>query len=366
MRILHILNHARLGNGIVNVAVDLACTQSELGHHVAIAALPDNTAPILEKYQVQQIYFDQTRTPLNILKAAFRLIQIIHEFQPDIVHAHMMTGVVLAKILRAGRSYRLVSTVHNDFQKSAILMGFADRVIAVSQSVAELMQKRGISQHKLRVVLNGTVGSPRTGFLDRCEPKELQHPAITTVAGMFLRKGVNYLIEAFAKVAPDFPDAHLYLVGTGDAIDQFKALANQLDCRDRIHFEGHHFVPESYLVSTDIFVLASRQEPFGLVLTEAREAGCAVVATQVGGMPEALEQGAAGLLVPPQDSEALAAVLRQLLGDPNMLRHWQHQAKQNLHQWTVKRVNQQTLDVYNELLEQQGNASSKITEKTNA
>jgi hypothetical protein len=76
------------------------------------------------------------------------------------VHAHMMTGVVLARALRVGFGYAVVSTVHNEFQRSAVLMGCADRVIAVSKAVAQSMARRGIPQNKLRVVNNGTLGSP--------------------------------------------------------------------------------------------------------------------------------------------------------------------------------------------------------------
>jgi glycosyltransferase involved in cell wall biosynthesis len=346
MRILHILNHARLGNGIVNVAVDLACAQAELGHSVAIASLPDNSAPILQRYGVQHFPCDQTRSPINLVKALARFLEIVQEFKPDIVHAHMMTGIVLAKLVQLRHSYALVSTVHNVYQSSSILMGLADRVIAVSQSVADLMQQRGVPTHKLRVVLNGTIGSPRIGAVS--QPQALHHPAITTVAGMFVRKGVNYLIEGFAAVAPQFPEAHLYLVGTGDALEQFQALADQFECRDRIHFEGHQPAPQGYLMATDIFVLASLRESCPLVLSEAREAGCAIISTNVDGNPEALDKGQAGILVPSQSSDAIAEALTTLLSDAETLQTWRTKATQNLDYLNVARVNQDTLAVYQE------------------
>lgn len=351
MRVLHILNHVQeIGNGIVNVAVDLACLQAKAGHEVAIASAGGEYEELMARYGVRHFKLDQTRTPINLLKATARYRAIAQEFQPDIVHAHMMTGVVLARALRAGFGYAVVSTVHNEFQRSAVLMGWADRVIAVSKAVAQSMARRGIPQNKLRVVNNGTLGSPRTRQLQEYQPMPLQRPAIATVAGMYQRKGIAELIEAFAQIASEFPDAHLYLVGNGPDREMFEAQAQSTAVSDRIHFEGFQSEPQRYLLATDIFVLASHREPFGLVISEAREAGCAIIASNVDGIPEALDDGQAGMLVLPSNSQSLATALSQLLKDPKMLQRWKDQAQQNLQGLTTERVNKETLSVYCELI----------------
>jgi glycosyltransferase involved in cell wall biosynthesis len=351
MRILHILNHVQeIGNGIVNVAVDLACLQAKAGHELGVASAGGEYEELLTRYGARHFKLDQTRKPINLLKAASRYRTIVQEFQPDIVHAHMMTGVVLARILRAKTRYGLVSTVHNEFQRSAVLMGLADCVIAVSNAVSCSMTRRGIPHKKLRVVCNGTLGSPRSRPLNEYLPLPLKRPAIATVAGMYRRKGIAELIDAFAQIALDFPDAHLYLIGNGPDRALFEAQAQNTPVADRIHFEGFQPEPQRYLLATDIFVLASHREPFGLVLSEAREAGCAIIATDVDGIPEALDGGQAGLLVPPADSQALAAALVQLLSDPNVLHTWKKQAQHNLDWLTAGRVNEETLAVYRELL----------------
>lgn len=351
MRILHILNHVQdIGNGIVNVAVDLACLQAKAGHHVSVASVGGEYEDLMERYGVRRFKLDQARKPINLIQAARRYRVAIGEFQPDIVHAHMMTGVVLAHVLRYGANYALVSTVHNEFQRSAILMGLADRVIAISKAVAQSMARRGVPQTKLRVVCNGTLGSPRTRQLSEYHPMPLQRPAIATVAGMYHRKGIAELIDAFAKIAVEFPQAHLYLVGNGPDRPLFEARAQNTPVADRIHFEGFQREPQRFLLSTDIFVLASHREPFGLVLSEAREAGCAIIASGVDGIPEALDGGQAGLLVPPGDNQALATAMAQLLSDPSLMQEWKAKAQHNLEWLTVERVNQETLAVYRELL----------------
>lgn len=357
MRILHILNHVReIGNGIVNVAVDLACLQAKNNHDVAVASAGGEYETLLTKYGVKHFELDQTRTPINLIDATRRYRRIIKEFQPDIVHAHMMTGVVLGRVLKASADYALIATVHNEFQRSAILMGLADRVIAVSHAVAKSMARRGIPEQKLRVVSNGTLGSVRTRSIKEYSPVELQHPAIATVAGMYQRKGISELIEAFAQIAADFPQAHLYIVGNGPEKQIFEEKAQATGFSDacggqrqRIHFAGFQPEPQRYLLAADIFVLASHRDPSPLVIPEAREAGCAIIATNVDGIPEALDHGRAGILVPAKDSPALANALTKLLSQPSLLHHWQDQAKQNIDRLTVGRVNQETLAIYSEL-----------------
>jgi glycosyltransferase involved in cell wall biosynthesis len=354
MSILHITNHVQeIGNGIVNVAVDLACLQAKNGYQVAIASASGGYEPLLDRYGVRHFHLDQSRQPLNLIKAIWNFRQIIQKFQPDIVHAHMMTGVVLAGILKESYGYNLVSTVHNEFQRSAVLMGLADRVIAVSHAVADSMVRRGIPSDKLRVISNGTLGSPRHRPLADYQPIPLQRPAITAVAGMYYRKGIAELITAFSKIAKDFPEAHLYLVGNGPDRSNFEAMAQYLPFSNRIHFEGFQPEPQRYMLATDIFVLPSHCESFGLVLTEAREAGCAIIASDVDGIPETLDKGQAGLLIPPKDSDALAQALAQLLSDPIQLYKWQRRSQQNLERFSAIRVSEETLTVYRELVSSQ-------------
>jgi glycosyltransferase involved in cell wall biosynthesis len=102
--------------------------------------------------------------------------------------------------------------------------------------------------------------------------------------------------------------------------------------------------------SADVFVLASRRDSFGLVLLEAREAECAIVASDVDGIPEALNGGTAGMLVPPQNAQALAEALRQMLRDPNLRDAWRRRASENLAGFSVERMASEVTEVYRELL----------------
>jgi glycosyltransferase involved in cell wall biosynthesis len=353
MRILHIVNHLQnVGNGITNSVVDLACLQAQAGHKVAVIANHGDYEDLLKRYGVNYFQRKQKLTkPFHHLEALLQYWKFWQTFQPEIVHAHLPREVVLAWLLKIRFKHILVSTVHCEWQKRAVLHRLADVVIAVSQGVADLMNRRGIERKQLRIIQNGTIGSPRNKPIREYEPQALQHPAITTVAGMFIRKGIAELISAFMEIADEFSQAHLYLVGNGPDRPKFEAQVEQSLIANRIHFEGFQAEPQSYLLSTDIFVLASHKDPSPLVIPEAREAGCAIIGTAVDGIPEALDLGQAGLLVPPENSQQLAMTLRQLLSDPHLLSTWQERALTNIERLSAQRVCQDTLSVYQQALE---------------
>jgi glycosyltransferase involved in cell wall biosynthesis len=351
MRIIHILNHIlNVGNGIVNVAVDLACAQSRSGHSVAIVSSGGHYELLLKDFNVQHFHLDQKRRPQNLLTISTRYRKIIREFNPDIVHAHMMTGVLISKVFKINFEYKIISTIHNEFQRSSILMGVADHVVAVSEAVSISMQKRGISPHKIHVVRNGTIGSPRTKPISQYSPANLSRPSITTVAGMYRRKGIYELIQAFILIADKFSSAHLYLVGDGPDRILFEDQANKSPFADRIHFEGFKPEPQGYLRSTDIFVLASHKDPSPLVIPEAREAGCAIIATNVDGIPEALNYGAAGCLIEPKSISDLSNILEKMLGSPLFLESQRKASMSDLEYLNISRVNDEITIVYNKAL----------------
>jgi glycosyltransferase involved in cell wall biosynthesis len=348
-----LLNHIEeIGNGIVNVTVDLACTQARGANEVCVASAGGRYEALLARYGVRHFDLDQTRNPSNLFKASRRYLAIVRELRPDIVHVHMMTGAVIAKGLKGGVGYSLVATVHNAFQRSSILMSLGDRVIAVSEAVAQSMRRRGVAGSKIRVVRNGTLGSPRLHPIEDYRPAALQGKAIVAVAGMYWRKGIGELLAAFEGVASRFPDAHLYLVGDGPDRLQMEDLARRSVAASRIHFEDFQKEPQRYMLAADVFVLPSHRESFSLVITEAREAGCAIVASDVDGIPEALDGGNAGVLVPPRDVSSLEAALVAILSDPEEKAKWRRLASQNLQMYSVNRMAQETEAVYLKLLQE--------------
>lgn len=346
MRILHLLNHTRRFNGHVHAAVDLACAQRELGHEVMIASAGGHFDELLAKNGVETIIIDQRRTPWVLAQAAYRLRQLIARRRFDVVHAHMMTSAVIAAPVCALQRVPLVTTVHNAFERSAVLMGLGRRVIAVSDAVAVSMRNRGVPGSCLTVVLNGTIGTARAKSRSGAKAL-LEGPAIVFVGGLHARKGVSDLLSAFAKVRLLHPLARLHLVGDGPARAEYTEMARALG-GEAIIFHGAQEDPYAFMLAADVFVLPSHADPAPLVLSEAREAGCAIVATSVDGIPEMLEDGQAGLLVPPRDAEALAEAIIGLINDRPRLEQLRARSQFRIERMTIGRVARETISVYEE------------------
>ena len=355
MRLLHILNHlSDRGNGIINLAVDLALEQRALGHTVAFVCGGGGHEAILKSHGIEHFDLHQSKSLVTAVPGLFRLRSVLHHFKPDIVHAHMRMGLLLAWPWCKLSSIPIVAHLHNVHDRESLLMGIADRVIAVSEAVSQDMERQGIKKRKLRVVLNGTLDSPRLQSFSTIEPAQLEHPAITTVAGLYERKGIQELIEAFASIADEYPAANLYLVGDGPNREPLEKQAAATPFASRIHFTGFQSMPKAYMRASEIFVLASRRESFGLVLSEARQAGCAIIATNVDGIPEALDTGAgnapAGILIPAKDPAAIAEAMRSLLSDSALADEYRQRTQVGLERFTTRNMAREVGVIYEELL----------------
>lgn len=349
MRVIHLLNHSRIANGHVEVTVDLACDQARLGHEVFYAAGPGDFAGKLANHGVSFLELPAGGGMLGTLAVMSAFTRICRNVRPDIVHAHMVTSAVLARIVQPFCGYRLITTVHNSFDRQSGLMGAGNLVIAVSDAVRREMQQKGVPERKLRMVHNGTInGARRAAFPE--EVMTLARPAVVTVAGLHPRKGVDTLIEAIAQVRDSGLDVHLYVVGGGPQYAELEQFAAGTGHGDAIHLMGYMSDPRAVLGGADVFVLASLAEPCGLALIEARQMGCACIASNVGGNPEVIDFGNSGRLFTPGKSAELAAVLYDVLMDKDELVRLRLAARAGWQHWTVERMARETLEVYEEAL----------------
>ncbi len=318
-----------------------------MGHVVGYGCADGDFLELLRGAGVHLYKIDQPhRNPLGFIRANWKLLKAIRDFRPDVLHAHMAAQSVLLQPYRL-IGYKLVTTLHNEFDRSAWLMGLAGRVVTVSQTGYDSMRRRGVPDARIRVVQNGSVGSPRlsTAF----SSAQLAHPAILTVCGMHPRKGISDLLHAFALLRQTNPNVHLYLAGEGPMLQSYKELAVKLGLGASAVFLGFCEDPRRYLFAADIFVLASHADPGPLVLAEARNAGLAIIASNVDGIPAMLDYGEAGILVPPRQPEALAAALHRLIDEPALLQEYAARARRRVEWFTVERVCRDMEKVYAEL-----------------
>jgi glycosyltransferase involved in cell wall biosynthesis len=155
------------------------------------------------------------------------------------------------------------------------------------------------------------------------------------------------LILGFKEAAKSIPDLSLYIFGGGPNEAEYKALA-AAEPTGNIVFCGQTPVLRPYLEAADVFVLASLADPAPLAICEAREAGLAVLGTRVDGIPELLEYGQAGLLIEPNSPQMLGRELVKLFSDAQALATWKQNSQIRIDRLTVRRVAEQTVDVYRE------------------
>ncbi|HVE87843.1 MAG TPA: glycosyltransferase family 4 protein [Myxococcales bacterium] len=199
-----------------------------------------------------------------------------------------------------------------------------DGVAGVSEYVKDRFSRRfRFARNKVRTIYNGV---DLTRFAPRSEVFDLEPPAqgraegplrVVTVAHLIPHKGVDHLVRAVAAARSCL---QLTVVGDGPQLEALRALARELGVEAKVTFAGLRDDVHALLAGCDVFVHpAVWEEAFGLTIAEAMAAGCAVVASRTGGIPEVVEDGVSGLLVPPGDPGALASTL-DLLGERADLR----------------------------------------------
>jgi N-acetyl-alpha-D-glucosaminyl L-malate synthase BshA len=234
----------------------------------------------------------------------------------DVIHAHYaLPQGFLGFLLKCFKRKPLVITVHGSditlLSKSPLagpIMCFvlqrADRVIAVSRFLKEEVERMGVSEEKIEVIYGGVTISE-----DR-EPFEPDGHVIVFVGSLVPQKGVDILIESFKKI--ETKNTNLIIVGDGPERNRLEAMA--ADTKN-IQFLGRRKGIRNILENSEVLVLPSKDEGFGLVLLEAMAAGTPVIASNVGGIPEIVGDGQSGILVEKENPEQLAKAIDRVLQD---------------------------------------------------
>lgn len=194
-----------------------------------------------------------------------------------------------------------------------------DCVICVSQSIAEnILQYEKISPSKLVVVYNGIEldNIPKREVDTFRKQYDIGLGKIVGFIGRFHpQKGIDYLLEAIPLILSHSPDCWFVFCGSGEEEARLKEKTQQLQIQHRVRFLGYQSQALEILSCFDISVMPSRWEGFPFVALETFSQQKPLVATRVGGVPELVHEGN-GVLVPPENAEALAQGIWQLLKDP--------------------------------------------------
>jgi glycosyltransferase involved in cell wall biosynthesis len=197
-----------------------------------------------------------------------------------------------------------------------------DIVTGVSDAVGAYLRARNrVPAGRVRVIYNGVDVDRFSAPYDRiAKRRKIGIPSEAWVVGLVasLRPQKNHplLLHAFERVLPDVPEARLVLVGDGEMRAPLEALADHLKIRERVHFLGSRLDAHELFSTFNVYCLPSRYEGMPLTVFEAMAAGKPVVATRVIGIQEVVADGQTGLLVPPDDPDALARALLRIWADP--------------------------------------------------
>jgi glycosyltransferase involved in cell wall biosynthesis len=299
-------------------------------YDVSVVSLsPGSAVRKLHKAGIEVLVIDEVDDAIAVGALAAHL----GEVRADVVHAHMFraetvaTRAVLALAEIGHRRPYLVSTVHSsrvrhESDKDVLreLTPHMDQLIAVSQAIERKIRDEGRDTAPVRLIYNG-VDLERYDHQEACctLPEEYGMEAGSQIVGVVARlepeKGHPTLIEAWPKVLRAVPDSYLLIVGEGSRRDALEAQARELRVAHRVVFTGRRDDVPAVTAALDVAVLPSYREAQGLTILEAMALSRPVVASNVGGIPEMIEDGRTGLLVPPHDSDALAAAIVRLLTD---------------------------------------------------
>jgi glycosyltransferase involved in cell wall biosynthesis len=256
-------------------------------------------------------------------------VRLLRRERIDVVHSHKFGSNVWAAALAplAGVPV-LVAHEHSWSFEGRPLRRFLDRrliarrssvMIAVSrEDRRRMIEIEGIDPEDVTFVANGieplVAGDPaRVRAQLGLRPDD---PVVGTVAVLRSEKRLDLVLRAIAALAEELPRISLVVAGEGPERPALEALARELGVAERVHLLGHRSDIPDVLAAFDVAVSASEREGSPLAVMEYMEAGVPVVATRVGGLPDLIDDGVHGLLVPAGDADALAAALGELLRDP--------------------------------------------------
>ena len=303
------------------------------------------------------------------------LVRIARRGRFDIVHTH--ASLIARVAARFVPGTKIVFTKHTMGGAGTtgimahLQMLLADRVICVSKAVLGELARSGVPRGMLDLVYNGVetgasagpagVGArapsvaPRAVSRGASSQRRDVGPVIVTIGRLEPEKGHRFLVQAMPRVLKHHPGARLWIAGDGSLRVELEALAYQLGLERHVLFLGFvEDVPE-LLSRADVFVLPSLSEALGISLLEAMAASLPVVASAVGGVPEVIEPGFNGLLVPPGDADKIALSLLTLCGEPDLARRLGENARRTVSgRFSATQQAKGTVDCYMKALRRVG------------
>lgn len=356
MKIVHLDSHVPWRGGEQQVLYLSRFLQAQ--HHDNLVVCPPHSA-LYERAREAGVPTMALRMRHEAdLVAAWRLGHYLRRQQVDILHMHAPhahTIGILASLL-APQVQRVVSR-RVDFPPIRNLvsrwkyLGPEVQYLAISEAVRQVLIDSGVSTQRVQTIHSGI---DLSRFDDIPEAPAL-FPADTRIVGtvghLAGHKGHRYLLEAVPYLLQAEPRVGVVIVGDGDLRATLQAQAASLGIAEQVCFTGFRHDVLALMRQFEVFVFPSYLEGLGTATLDAMALGKPVVATHAGGIPEVVQDGVTGFLVPPRDPAALARATLQLLRDPDLGKAFGEAGRKRVEQgFTAERMAVQTLHAYQRLV----------------
>ncbi|NLS20904.1 glycosyltransferase family 4 protein [Rhizobium sp. P40RR-XXII] len=362
------------GGGSGRHFIDLCRAMQHRGHSVTAVYSPVRAEPAfvaeMESIGVDNVIpLDMRRAPGPWdLTAWWQLRKIAGTYGPfDLIHGHSSKAGALTRLRLPGPHVPVLYTPHA-FRTMDPTLGargrliyggierflgtwLTDRLVCVSQDEYNHAVSLGIPEARLRVVVNGVNAPPLSQRAAVRKRYDIPQGALLFgfVGRMTRQKAPERLVEAFARIAADMPQAYLLMIGIGELAEGMKARIKAAGLEDRARLDGS--VPGVTAIDAfDAVVMPSRYEAMSYVMLEAAAAGKPLLLADVGGARTVLEHGRNGYIVPNSDDpEALAAAMARL-ADPMLLATLTAEARRRKDSYTLASMADATEKIYLDLL----------------
>ncbi|GIX46474.1 MAG: glycosyl transferase [Candidatus Tectimicrobiota bacterium] len=299
----------------------------------------------------------RARHELDVL-AAWRLARLLRRQGIALLHMHdphahtlgLLAGLFLPRLRKVvSRRVDFPPARHRfnrwKYQRRDV------QYLAVSEAVRQVLLASGVAPHQVQTVYSGVELPDATALPPPSLPFAPGTRLIGTVGHLAGHKGQRYLLEAFRLLASEVSDLGLVLVGDGELRPALQAQARALGIAERVWFAGFRQDVLALVRCLTVFAFPSVLEGLGTSLLDAMALGKPVVASRAGGIPEVVQDGVSGLLVPPADPPALAAALRYLLFHPQQAQRLGEAGRQRVARcFTAARMACETAQVYRRVL----------------
>lgn len=380
MKLAYVITRADAVGGASIHVRDLARAMRERGHEVTV--LIGGTGAVSEQLVSAGIPVRSLRWlrraihPVRDVLAIRELMELLRELRPDLVSTHTAKAGLVGRAACARLGIPALYTPHGWTIGSRIspvagpvfslveryAAGWSAAIVCVCEAERSLALEHGIGPaERLRVIYNGMPDLPPGEF--RAEPAR-EPVRLCSVARLEAPKDHATLLRALAGLA--HLDWQLELIGDGPLAEPLRALAGSLGIGERVIWRGYLPAPAAALARAQGFVLSSRSEAFPRSILEAMRAGLPVVASAVGGVPEAVEPEHSGLLVAPGDVAALREALCRMIESASFRQRCGDAGRQIYQKrFRFETMAEQTLALYQEILGIPTDAESESAGGTN-